>query len=78
MLSLKFALHAFRKSIGVFKKQLLKFIGPSPNSIIDIYKPHGIELLTRLRLGLTHLSGRKFWHGFMDTTDHMCRYRNNI
>ena len=75
MVSLKFALHAFRKSIGVFKKQLLKFLGPSPNSIIDIYKPHGIELLTRLPLGLTDVSGRKFRHGFMD---HICTYRNNI
>ena len=72
-LSLKFALHAFRKSIGIFKKQLLKFLEPSRNSIFGIYKPHCIKLLTKLRLGLTHLGGHKLRYGYTDTTDHICR-----
>ena len=40
---------------------------PSPNSIFDIYNPYGIKLLSRLRLGLSHLNEQKFNHGFNDT-----------
>ena len=41
-------------------------IRPSPNNIFDIYNPYGIKLLTRLRLGLSHLNEHKFKHGFND------------
>ena len=44
------------KNIRIFKKRLLEFIRPSPNSIFDIYNPYGIKVLTRLLLGLIHLS----------------------
>ena len=43
------------------------FIRPSPNSIFDIYNPYGIKLLTRLRLGLSHLNEQKFKHGLNGT-----------
>ena len=39
----------------------------SPNSIFDIYNPYGIELFTRLRLGLSHLNEHNFTYGFNDT-----------
>ena len=55
------------ENIRIFKKRLLEFIRPSPNSIFDIYNPYGIKLLTRLRLGLSHLNEHKFKHGFNDT-----------
>ena len=55
------------ENIRIFKKRLLEFIRPSPNSIFDIYNPYGIKLLTRLRLGLRHLNEHKFKHGFNDT-----------
>ena len=48
------------------------FIRPSPNSIFDIYNPYGIKLLTRLRLGLSHLNEHKFKHGFNDTINPIC------
>ena len=44
------------ENIRIFKKRLLEFIRPSPNSIFDIYNPYGIKVLTRLLLGLIHLS----------------------
>ena len=50
----------------------MEFIGPSPNSIFDIYNPYVIKLLTRLRLGLSHLNEHKFKHGFNDTTNPIC------
>ena len=50
----------------------MEFIRPSPNSIFDIYNPYGIKLLTRLRLGLSHLNEHKFKHGFYDTINLIC------
>ena len=38
-------------SINVFKKELLKFIRPEPNSTYNINDTKGLKLLTRLRLG---------------------------
>ena len=35
----------------VFKKELLKFIRPEPNSTYNINDTKGLKLLTRLRLG---------------------------
>ena len=50
----------------------MEFIRPSPNSSFDIYNPYGITLLTRLRLGLSHLNEHKYEHGFNDTINHIC------
>ena len=50
----------------------MEFIRPSPNSIFDIYNPYGITLLTRSRLGLSHLNGHKYEHGFNDTINPIC------
>ena len=46
-----------RKSVSyeVFKNSLLKFIRPSPNSLFNVSDSPGIKILTRLRLGLSHL-----------------------
>ena len=43
------------ESLNTFKKRLLNFIRPCTNSIFDIHNPLGTILLTRLRLGLSHL-----------------------
>ena len=56
----------------------MEFIRPSPNSIFDIYNPYGIKLLTRLRLGLSHLNEHKFKHGFNDTTNPICICEGDI
>ena len=50
----------------------MEFIEPSPKSVFDIYNPYGINLLTRLRPGLSHLNERKFKHGFYDTINLIC------
>ena len=64
------------ENIRIFKKRsffgLLEFIRTLPNSIFDIYNPCGIKLLTRLRLGLSHLSEHKFKYGFNDTINPIC------
>ena len=60
------------ENIRIFKKRILEFIRPSPNSIFDIYNPYGIKLLTRLRLGLSHFNEHTFKHGFSDTINPIC------
>ena len=63
-----------RKSVSyeVFKNSLLKFIRPSPNSLFNVSDSLGIKLLTRLRLGLSHLREHKFSHNFQDTINPLC------
>ena len=51
-------------SLNVFKKNLLKFIKPSPNNVLNCHKCKGIEYLTRLRFGLSHLREHVFKHSF--------------
>ena len=52
-------------SYNVFKNSILKFIRPSPN-------PKGIKLVTRLRLGLSHLCEYEFKYSFQDTLNPLC------
>ena len=59
-------------SVSAFKKQILKFIRPSPNSTFNVHNPHGIKLLTRLRVGLSHLREHRFRHNFQDYLDPFC------
>ena len=59
-------------SIYSFRRNLLKMIKPAPNSVFDACDPQGLKLLTRLRLGLSHLRDHKFRHGFNDTIDPFC------
>ena len=55
------------ESLNVFKNSLLKFIRPSGNSVFNCHNPRGVKLLTRSRLGLSHLRERKFKLGFQDS-----------
>ena len=51
---------------------LLNFIRPIGNITYKIYDPLGIKLLSRLRLGFSHLSGHKFRHIFADSLNPLC------
>ena len=55
-----------------FRKMLLNFIRSIGNSTYKIYDPLGIKLLTRLRLGFSHLSEHKFRHNFADSLNPLC------
>ena len=63
-------------SLSIFKKNLLNFIRPA-NSIFNFHIPYGIKLLTRLRLGLSHLRDHKFRHYFQDTLNPLCDCGND-
>ena len=43
-------------SLAVFKKHLLKETRPITHLVYNICNPNGLKLLTRLRLGLSHLN----------------------
>ena len=59
-------------SVQLFKNALLKFIRPSHSPLYGINHPLGIKLLSRLRLGLSHLREHKFRHNFLDTINPLC------
>ena len=61
-----------------FKKKLLNFIRPCSSSIFDIHNPTGNKLLTRLRLGFSHLHEHKFRHCFQDTLNPLCKLGKDI
>ena len=51
-------------SLTVFKKNLLKAIPPVSHSVYNTWNLKGLKLLTRLRLGLSHLNEHRFNHNF--------------
>ena len=55
------------ESIETFKKRILSFIRPSPNTVFNCRNLRGIKLLPRLRLGLSHLIEYKFKYSFQDS-----------
>ena len=66
------------KTFLAFKKSILKFIRPSSNYISNYHSPKGIKLITRLRLGLSHLCEHKFWHNFHDALNPICSCGDDI
>ena len=48
------------ESLNIFKKTLLNFILSSGSTVFNCHNPKRVKLLTRLRLGLSHLCEHKF------------------
>ena len=65
-------------SLEIFKKHLLNFIRPNCNNVFKINNPLGLKLLTRLRIGFSHLKEHKFQHNFQDSVDPLCSCRIDI
>ena len=57
---------------------MLNFVRPFPNSLFDCHNPKGIKLITRLRLGLSHLIEHKLKHSFQDTINPLCNCGQDI
>ena len=60
------------ESIAVFKSRLLSFVRPIANYVYNIFDPIGLKLLTRLRLGFSHLNENRFRHKFQDCMNPLC------
>ena len=56
----------------VFKSRLLSLIRPVQNSVFNIFDPKGLMLLTRLRLGFSHLNVHRFRHNFENCINSLC------
>ena len=57
---------------------ILRFIKPNSNNVFNISNPLGLKLLTRLRIGFSHLKEHKFRHNFQDSVDPLCSCGNSI
>ena len=65
-------------SYKLFRKRILEFIRPQPNSIFNVPNSLGLTYLTRLRVGLSHLREHKFRHNFRDSLNPICNCSNAI
>ena len=59
-------------SYNLFRNTLLKFIRHVQRKTFNINDSVGVKLLTRLRLGFSHLRELKFRHGFRDILNPPC------
>ena len=60
------------------KKNLSKFVIPSPNSVFNCYNCKGIKHLVRLCPGLSHLNEHKLKHSFQDILHPFCSCDLNV
>ena len=60
------------KSLLSFKNALLKTGQLVSSPFFNIYNPVGLKLLTRLQVGLCHLSEHKFKHYFSNCVNPLC------
>ena len=66
------------ENLSIFRKNVLYFIRPAPNSIYNCHNPKGVKLITWLRLGLSHLREHKFKHNLQDLINPLCNFGHNI
>ena len=60
------------------RKACYKFIRPSWSSVFKCHNLRGVQLLTRLTLGLSHLREHKLKHGFEDKLNPIFSCGNDI
>ena len=63
---------------NVFKRVILNFTILEPNQIFNVDSSEGLELLTRIRIGLSHLADQKFRHNFQDCINPVCSCSQEI
>ena len=66
------------ETLNIFKSKILKFIRPIANSISGCHNRKGVKLLTRLRLGLSHLRHHKFKHSFQNALNLFSSCRKEV
>ena len=66
------------KTLLTFRNALIKIGRPIPKPIYNVHNPVGLKLLTRLRLGLSHLNQHKFSHNFQDCLNTQTYVYSNI
>ena len=59
-------------NFNIFRKNTLKFIRPSANSLLNCHNPKGIKFITRLWLGFSLLREHKFKYSFHYSLNPFC------
>ena len=59
-------------NISIFKSKLSCFVCPIQSNVDSIFDPKGLECLTHLQLGLSHVNGHRVRHNFQDYTNPLC------
>ena len=59
-------------SFNIFRANLINIILPISYSVFGIFNLLGLKLITRLRLGLSHLNEHRFKHNFNDCINPLC------
>ena len=67
-----------RETLLSFWNALTKTWRPIPKAIYNVHDPVGLKLLTRLRLGLSHLNQHKLNHNFQDCLNPLCSCSLNV
>ena len=57
---------------------MFNLIRPKCNESYRIHNPTGLKLLTRQRLGLSHLNDHKFNHNFRDCINPLCSFSLSV
>ena len=60
------------ESLSTFRKNILWFIRPAPNSVNGCCNVKGIQLFTWIWFGLSHLREHKFKYNFQDLINPVC------
>ena len=68
----KLDLKIWNSSYLVFRIYLLKRIWPLAAPVYNIHNPLCLKLLTRLRLGLSHINEHRFKHNFESCLNPLC------
>ena len=66
------------KSFTDFRKNILSFIRPKANSVVNCNSSKGLKFVTKLRLGLSHLREHKFKHSFQDSINPLCSCSSDV
>ena len=66
------------ESLPFFRNALLTVGWPTAKPVYNIHNPIGLKLLTKLRLGLSHLNEHKFKHDFQDCINPLCTCSSEI
>ena len=59
-------------TLPTFRNSLLKIGRPAPKPVYNIHNPNGLKLLTRMRLGLSHLNEHKFDQNSKECVNPLC------
>ena len=66
------------KKLEYLQENIFEFHTSSASTVFNCHNPKGVKLLTRSRLGLSHLREHKLKHSFQDSLNPTCSCGNDI